>query len=385
MINTETELFFEPIKILNDMSDRCKSEMTEGQLAFVCGLIKTYRPKKIIEIGVAAGGTTSVVLNCLSMLDLDAQMFSIDLSTEYYRDQSKKTGYLIEECMTKLGNKTNHVLYTGKNAVEYLEQIGRGIDMVILDTVHRLPGELLDYLACYPFLKKDAIVVLHDIALNSDSGHGQAFATKLLFDTVVAEKYLQDCGDAFPNIGAFKVTEETGRYIDDVFSALTITWAYMPKEDELCLYKEFYKKYYTQEQINLFNAAVRLNQRGFDKNKKAKREEISTIFKEAFSWSGTVRDKRVYIYGCGDYGKRLHCLLGQVADIKLMGYIISDGQEKPISGDDVHYLTETHIEQGKDIIFVGVHASLQEEICARLQEKGITDYIIPSEGLFRVI
>ncbi len=35
-------------------------EMTEFELSFLCGLIRDRRPQKIIEVGVAAGGTTAV-------------------------------------------------------------------------------------------------------------------------------------------------------------------------------------------------------------------------------------------------------------------------------------------------------------------------------------
>ena len=43
-------------------------EMSEFESAFVCGLIKEKRPKKILEIGVAGGGTTAIVMQCLNDL-----------------------------------------------------------------------------------------------------------------------------------------------------------------------------------------------------------------------------------------------------------------------------------------------------------------------------
>ncbi len=129
-MRTNVELYHEPTVILEQLSEKNKSEMTERELAFVCGLIKERRPKKIVEIGVAAGATSSVILNCISMLDLGTEMFSIDLSLYHYTDKSKKTGYLIDECMPLLeqrGKKPRHTLYTGKHAVDCLEAIGEGI------------------------------------------------------------------------------------------------------------------------------------------------------------------------------------------------------------------------------------------------------------------
>ena len=357
-----------------------------GQLAFLCGLIKRNRPRKIVEVGVAAGGTTSVVLNCLSMLGLDSQMFSIDLSSDYYRDQSKKTGYLIEECKARLNRKVQHFLYTGKNTVEWLDTIGKDIDLLILDTIHSLPGELLDFLACYPFLRKGSVVVLHDIAGNHYCNSVQEFATKLLFDTVVAEKYISiQEDDIFPNIGAFKINDDTDKYIDNIFSALTITWNYMPREQELYLYKSFYERYYTFDDLKLFDISVRLNRETLIKNEQTKKEISKEIFKEAFEWGKSLRGKKVYIYGCGCFGKKLCALLKQVDGAEVAGYIISDGQKKTEINENVYYLSEVDLMVGSDLILVGVHRSLQDEICAGLRKVGIKDYIIPSEKFFGAI
>ena len=85
------KLFKEPLKIRDNLSED-GAEMSELQLSMLCGLIKEYRPQKIVEVGVAAGGTTAVILNCLSLIELDTWVYSVDLSERYYRDTSKKTG-----------------------------------------------------------------------------------------------------------------------------------------------------------------------------------------------------------------------------------------------------------------------------------------------------
>ena len=45
---------------------------------------------------------------------------------------------------------------------DVIDEIGSDIDFLILDTLHIVPGEILDFLVCLPYLTKDAIVVLHD-------------------------------------------------------------------------------------------------------------------------------------------------------------------------------------------------------------------------------
>ena len=54
-------------------------------------------------------------------------------------------------------------LKTGILACEFIETIGNEIDLVFIDTMHTTPGEMLDWLMALPFLKEEAIVVLHDI------------------------------------------------------------------------------------------------------------------------------------------------------------------------------------------------------------------------------
>lgn len=373
-------MFYEPAGILDQLADEYSAEMSDEQLGFLCGLIKEYKPQKIVEVGVAAGGTTAVVLNCISMLPLEAQFYSLDLSTSFYRNQSRKTGYLAEECKKILGG-VKHTLYTGKYAVEYLEKIGDNIDFLILDTVHSMPGELLDFLAFYPYLKQGAIVVLHDIVLNLFYNQPNAFATKVLLDAVAAEKFYGMDGDSLLNIGAFVTNSDTGRYIDNVFSALTLTWKSFPKKEALSLYREFYQKHYDNGNMELFDVAVRMNYRNreqrLNEKKSKKKEELLQIYK----WIEEIKQKkRVYIYGCGYYGKKFYGLL-DLLGICLGGFLVSDGQEKT-GMENVYYLSEVDIDTTKEAILLGVDASLYEDIGARLSERGIKEYVIPPKFMY---
>lgn len=73
-MNRNEEMYYEPLCILEHLSEYGKAEMTEEGLAFLCGLIRVNRPHKIVEIGVAAGGTTAVIMNCIAMLGLQTRI-----------------------------------------------------------------------------------------------------------------------------------------------------------------------------------------------------------------------------------------------------------------------------------------------------------------------
>lgn len=375
------DLFYEPASILNYLTSEYSAEMSENQLAFLCGLIKKYKPQKIVEVGVSAGGTTAVVLNCVSMLGLDAQLYSLDLSSSFYRDKSRKTGYLVEECKSKLERQVPHALYTGKYAVEYLQEIGGGIDFLILDTVHSLPGELFDFLAFYPFLKRGAVVVLHDIVLNLSRSKPHSFATKVLLDTIAAEKFYGMEDDSLLNIGAFAINEDTDKYINNVFSALTLTWKYSPKERELSLYRDFYLKYYDDESMVLFDVAVRMNQKSLRERRAEEKRVKKNELLQVYQWIEGIKCKnRIYIYGCGYFGKKFYDLLNSLGAC-LGGFIISDDQNKD-GTENVYYLSELNIDTANEIILLGVEASLYEEIEDRLLKRGLDEYVIPPKCIY---
>ncbi len=68
-----------------------------------------------------------------------------------------------------------------------------------------------------------------------------------------------------PNIGAFVVDDSTRKYIADVFNVLSLTWGYMPEEDQIIAYRDEYKKHYNEQCLWLFDSAVAINKKIFSK------------------------------------------------------------------------------------------------------------------------
>ena len=56
------------------------SEMTESEIDFIYDLLDKERPNKIVEVGVAAGGTTAAILEHIRNYDNKCCMYSIDKS-----------------------------------------------------------------------------------------------------------------------------------------------------------------------------------------------------------------------------------------------------------------------------------------------------------------
>lgn len=71
-------------------------EMSEFESAFLCGLIEKYEPKKILEVGVAAGGTTAIILNCLENIGQEYKMHSVDVSEKCYTMPEKNRAFWLK-------------------------------------------------------------------------------------------------------------------------------------------------------------------------------------------------------------------------------------------------------------------------------------------------
>ena len=353
------ELYEEPLAIKESLSEK-KTEMSELQSAMLCGLIKENRPLKIVEVGVAAGGTTAIILNCISMLGMDSEVYSVDVSEKYYRDASKKTGFLAEECKKNLQKEVKHNSYIGYLA-EYLDEIGEGIDFLILDTMHSLPGEVLDFLAAFPYLKDGAVVVLHDIFLHQYLESANAHATRVLLSAVVGEKIVGRGGDNpynFIELGAFKITQDTEKYIENIFSALQITWEYLPDAAMIKLYRDHLSRFYQDDLMEEFDMAV-----GMNKNRILKKQHADVDRESIRGIHILLRElenkENIFIYGCGRIGKRL-CAVLEEFGIKVEGYVISDGREKPCENKEIKYISE--IDSNNATIVLGMAGYNQQEV-----------------------
>lgn len=248
-------------------------QMNEFESAFLCGMLKTFRPKKILEVGVAAGGSTAIILQTLEDLGAPYEMHSVDIRQKHHVRKNEDEGFLCKFLIEKNlinpdGLHGTHEFHFGKFLPQIIDSIGGDIDFVILDTVHFMPGEFLDFLAMLPYLTANAVVVLHDVALNyyMRPVWTDAYCTGLLFGAVTADKFLNFNDENFfryPDIAAFKINEQTVNNVDQIFLALLVNWKYFPNEAELVLYRRHYRRFYPAELCEIFQEAIDMNAYSF--------------------------------------------------------------------------------------------------------------------------
>lgn len=238
-------------------------KMYEPDSAFLCGLLRKTGPKKIVEVGIANGATTAVTMQCLHDMGISASVHGVDILDGTYTGSGLEVGIVAKKAADLLGVEDFN-LHLGVCLAEVIEEIGEGIDFLILDTTHKLPGETLDFIAAFPWLSEDATVCLHDVRQNHKKPpRDSRIGTSALFNSVAADKYINADSTRnpdYPNIAAFRLNEDTEKYMTNVFGALTFNWSYVPSEQMMKEYLRIISEKYPDECKWIFERALKMNE-----------------------------------------------------------------------------------------------------------------------------
>ena len=249
------------VKKYNEIKEKLKisecSLMWANQKEFLNGIIRKFKPRKFLEIGVFRGGSSIIILNAINDIP-NSKFYSIDLDSEKF----------VGDCVKKYfpNYLKNWGLFKGNIATEFIEKIGNNIDFVLFDTAHFEPGEILDFLIVLPFLKNEAIVIFHDIAIQIFSKSREEWAPYIIFNGIRGKKFFPSGNyNLKHNIGAIKLGKNQNQYYKDYFRLLGGEWQYFPKETHINLIRKYFKKYYDKECLMIFEEAIDFN-RNFVKN-----------------------------------------------------------------------------------------------------------------------
>ena len=159
---------------------------------------------------------------------------------------------------------TSHQFYIGEIAPNVMNKIGGDIDFAILDTIHQLPGEILDFLVILPFLTPDAVICMHDVS-EHQIHDPMSFANSTLLCSVDADKIFNLVPKSnvydvkYPNIGAFQLTPTTRKNIISVMLSLVLPWGYLPLAAQLNAYSAAIHQNYDNDVCQIYDEAVKIN------------------------------------------------------------------------------------------------------------------------------
>ena len=257
--------------ITKKIVDKAGCLLTINDAYFINGIIRKFKPKKCLEVGVARGGSSVIILNAIKDIK-DSILVSLDLNTKLFIDNTKETGYTVKEYFPKLAK--NWKLHTGDLPHKFLEKLNMKFDFLFLDTAHYTPGELINIIEILPFLNEGALVVLHDIIWHLDGTDNfkevKFTPTQIyLMSSLYGQKiYINNKKSGFENIGCVKLYPNQEEHYKDYFLLLMSFWEEMPTETQINDLRIFIKKYYVKDvYLNIFNAAVEKNRKYIDKFK----------------------------------------------------------------------------------------------------------------------
>ncbi len=241
------------------------------ELYFINGLIRKYRPKKIIEIGVCSGGTSAAILAAIEDIE-GAMLYSCDLEKTHYFNSELEVGHIVKNRFPEFQKKWK--LFTGNTTAAFIEEIGKDIDFAFIDSAHVMPGEVLNVIEILPFLKKNAIIAFDDI-----NHHANKHLFKLnffypcnqLLMTVLRGKkiiYNLDRNKPFEytKLGAIILDDNQERYYFDYFFLLSNNWSYMPHSFEILTIRKIVQKFYDNYYLQMFDKAVIINYKRLKEN-----------------------------------------------------------------------------------------------------------------------
>ena len=145
-----------------------QGNISEYDSRFLAGLVSFANPRNVVEIGVASGWSSAVLLKALDTVEGDSAVTGIDLSPTYYLDSSIPTGRAVEETVPDLAR--NYRLLTGQLAVDVMPEVGN-VDFAFIDGHHMHPWATVDILSVLPFIGRGRWVALHDLNLCTVERH----------------------------------------------------------------------------------------------------------------------------------------------------------------------------------------------------------------------
>jgi len=153
---------------LSRKPDWVQGNISEYDSRFLSGLALFVKARRVVEIGVASGWSSAVLLNALSHADNPATVTGIDLFPNYYVDTSIPTGRAVYEVVPELAS--NYRLLTGRMAFDAMSDVGK-VDFAFIDGHHMHPWATLDMLSVLPFIERGRWVALHDLNLCTFERH----------------------------------------------------------------------------------------------------------------------------------------------------------------------------------------------------------------------
>ena len=260
--------------ITEEMIQSASWNLTNEEAFIINGIIRKHKPKNCLEIGVGKGGISILILNAIKDIK-NSLLVSIDLHHHVQDDPSKIIGYKVEKYFPEVA-KNRWKLLLGDMPFRFLQKLNLKFNLVIIDTSHIMPGEVLNIIEIMPFLEDNAIIIFPNLISHMKKAYNiynfnyteidkyiikRAPTSILLMSTLVGKKkIIYNKNRIMGNLGYIFLEKNQEKYYENYFLLLMCIWENCLTDEEIFQMRLFIEKYYKKEKyINIFENAILYN------------------------------------------------------------------------------------------------------------------------------
>tara|TARA_R110000787_G_scaffold90043_3_gene190479 strand:+ start:863 stop:1720 length:858 start_codon:yes stop_codon:yes gene_type:complete len=213
---------FLPDQLMKKKPDWAGGAISNYDAKFLTGFLSHVRPRKVVEIGVASGWSSALMLHALKEIHGSDPytLHAIDLLHDFYLKPEYKAGALVGEVVPDL--EPNYNLLTGRIALEAMKDVGP-VDFAFIDAHHFHPWAALDFLALLPYITKGTWVAFHDINLCTFERHKHTNRGPFYLFHMWQDTKLQSTQNP-AMIGAVLMERQPEQYLRDLLEILHTPW-----------------------------------------------------------------------------------------------------------------------------------------------------------------
>jgi predicted O-methyltransferase YrrM len=194
---------------------------------FLLSLLEQSNASKVLEIGVASGTSSLMILRMLEGMSPAASLVSVDLQSRYFHDPSKPVGFMVQAHYER--PPAHWTLLTKVAAMTFADDAAlrdenqhRRYDFVFIDAHHGHPWPTLDALCLLPFTLPGSWVAFHDVnlpLLGDYPWYGAVYVVREWpLDVVIGAE------GQIPNIGAIRLSDAGEDDAARLIANLSLPW-----------------------------------------------------------------------------------------------------------------------------------------------------------------
>jgi predicted O-methyltransferase YrrM len=197
--------------------------VSASDAAFLHEMVAALEPETVVELGVASGCSSAVILHALDRLPEAERrvLHSCDTRATCYFDQAYPTGQACRE-MYPVPRAQWRTAFDS-DARRLAERLTpASVDFTFIDANHSHPFPLVDLLQVTAFAKPGSWIVLHDIDLPIRHPQFQTYGPRWLFHQWPFNKL--KAFDRWASIGAVQLPDDPSRLVPMALALLEKPW-----------------------------------------------------------------------------------------------------------------------------------------------------------------